>query len=96
MSVADQALAAEMGITSDMLAQPDAGAMSVWPDHVAAVRLFQAMRTQWRTGPAGAVGLDYDVLERVAGWLGLPAVDADLFADLQVMEAEVLDAWDKK
>jgi hypothetical protein len=51
--------------------------------------MFLRCQTQWRTGPAGLIGLDYlavDLLCRLYG-----ATDpAELLEDLQVIEGEVL------
>ena len=57
------------------------------------VRVFMAVQTQWRYGPSGhpsghPTGLDYAGV-RVAV-LGLGLRFKDVFAGLQVMEAEVL------
>lgn len=54
-----------------------------------AVRLFEAMATQWRMGPAGAAGLDYAVLPWLARRLRLRCRRRDV-ANLRVMEAEAL------
>lgn len=70
-------------------------------DEGRAVRLFQAMATQWNwsvmggTGPFGgiigrvATGLRYEAMPAVAVALGL-TIDRQLFADLQLIEAEAL------
>ena len=49
------------------------------------------MHTQWRVGPAGAVGLDYSVLPRMEHEAGVPKnLRSDVFHDLRVMEDEAL------
>lgn len=70
-------------------------------DEGRAVRLFQAMATQWNRsvmGTAGlgggiissmATGLRYEALPVVAAALDL-VVDRQIFADLQLIEAEAL------
>jgi hypothetical protein len=59
----------------------------VWP----AVLLLQRLRTQWRVGIGGAVGLDYSVMYRMMDRMGLDVEAYDqLEADIQVMENEVL------
>lgn len=59
----------------------------MWP----AVLLLQRLRTQWRVGMGGAVGLDYGVMYRMMDRMEL---DKDAYnqleADIQVMEDEVL------
>lgn len=59
----------------------------MWP----AVLLLQRLRTQWRVGMGGAVGLDYSVMYRMMDRMGLDKDAYDqLEADIQVMEDEVL------
>lgn len=79
-------------------AQP--AAFRVHPDNVNAVRLFQAMGTQWNMvsfvtldrAELRCVGLRYEVLDRVARGLGIEEGPSD-FSRLQIMEAEALVAW---
>lgn len=59
----------------------------IWP----ALRVFEAMSTQWRVGMGGPVGLDYNAIPPVATMLGMKRREiTDLFQDLRVMEAEAL------
>ncbi|UZE15177.1 DUF1799 domain-containing protein [Pseudomonas sp. B21-053] len=63
----------------------------VWSDNWPAFCLFNALATQWRTGACGATGLDYTSIRDVAGYLGIKKKQiAEIFPDLQVMEAEAL------
>lgn len=66
----------------------------LWPCNVGAWQAFQALRTQWRTGMAGATGLDYAA---VIAWLGLQghrgAAARRLMAGIQACEAGTLQAW---
>lgn len=67
------------------------GEVEVWPCCWDAVRLFEAMSTQWRAGMCGAYGLDYGVVRDVARLIGLKAKALpDAFADLRILEAEAL------
>lgn len=51
------------------------------------------MRTQWRVGMSGPVGLDYNVLFRVLDRLNLSYDDYDeMFADVRAMESAALCA----
>lgn len=51
------------------------------------------MRTQWRIGMSGPVGLDYGVLFRILDRLNLSPDDYDeMFADVRVMESAALEA----
>ncbi len=71
----------------------EAPPLLVWPDNKQAVRVFLAMRTQWRPGPAGATGLDYSALPEV--WRRTqtaPADRDDVFAALQLLEGAALSA----
>lgn len=65
---------------------------AVWPENLAAARLFMSMQTQWRMGPAGAIGLDYGVLP---SWcrLGSSRSAQRVMSGLQTMESEWLCAF---
>jgi hypothetical protein len=78
-------------IPAGWLPAADAHLIELWPDQVPAVRLFDAMLTQWRIGPSGPVGLDYGVMAWVASRIGLTPDDlADSFEDIRDMEDEAL------
>jgi hypothetical protein len=57
----------------------------LWPEHWPAVDLFMRCFTQWRTGPAGLMGLDYNVVIALAGIYQVADLPATL-EELQVME----------
>lgn len=79
---------AAFGLTAADLAEED---LQVWPDLWPALRVFEALGTQWRIAPGGPYGLDYTALPVVASMLGIGrrALGA-LFPDLRAMEAEAL------
>lgn len=53
--------------------------------------LFCRMGTQWRTGIAGATGLDYNVLLRLMDEHEFAGADRrELLDDIQVLEAEAI------
>ena len=63
--------------------------MEVWPENWPVLRLFDAMRTQWRVGFGGAYGMDYGVLPTVMDFLGI--TDREYaFEGLRVMEEAAL------
>lgn len=68
-------------------------APEVLPEQLEALTLYDAVSTQWRRGPSGAVtGLDYagvESLMRVQGLRG--ETRRELFAALRVMERETLN-----
>ena len=65
--------------------------VEVWPDNWQAFRLFNALGTQWRTGPVGATGLDYSVIREVSILIGIKKRQIpEIFPYLQIMEAEAL------
>ena len=71
--------------------------VEIWPDNWTVFRLFNALGTQWRTGAAGATGLDYSVIREVAALIGIKKRQIpELFPDLQVMEAEALAVMAEK
>lgn len=74
-----------------------AGLPELWPEHVPAMRLFEAMQTQWVVGPAGPIGLNYEALPVVEKRLGLSKRDLRVtFAHLQTMEVEALKWFGEK
>lgn len=61
------------------------------PDNEPAVSLLLSVATQWRTGPGGVIGLDYDTLFALLDRRGVAHADQlDLLEAVQVMESEVL------
>jgi hypothetical protein len=72
----------------------DTSSTDIWPENVNAFLVFDAMRTQWRVGMAGATGLDYAALPATLDLLDIE-FDEDttrkqLFSQLRVMEYEAL------
>lgn len=84
--------AATIGIRDEAGDEAEDDAVAIWPEHEDVVRLFLALGTQWRVGGmAGApLGLEYGAIETTGRLMGIE-VTPDLFADLQVMEAEARD-----
>lgn len=63
----------------------------VWPDNLQAVNVFISMATQWRIGPAGATGLDYNALPFVMRACDVKAADrADVLDDVRTLEDAAL------
>lgn len=65
--------------------------LHLWAWHMDALRLFEALRTQWRRqviGPVGLFyeGLRYECLPAVYAALGLDMNDANLFNQLRTLE----------
>lgn len=73
-------------------AEPDERA-TVWPENWPIVQLFIDVQTQWRRRPDGRpAGLDYQAVEAVMRMRRLRD-RSTLLSGIQVMEAEVLDAF---
>lgn len=86
---ADEMMAADQAATPDEV--------ELWPEHLDAVNLFDAMRTQWRMGARGAIGLDYAVLPMVERDLGLRRRGwRQRRADMRVIEDEALQILDER
>lgn len=66
----------------------------MWPEHEDAVMLFLQCQTQWRTGGAGVIGLDYGVVLQM---MDLYAVSnrRQALEDLQIMEKRAKDLINK-
>lgn len=74
-----------------------ADAVDVWPDNLAAIEVFVAMSTQWRVGPGGVYGLDYNVMYRLMDRLGLSHADYDEMEHcLRTLEDAALEQMRKK
>lgn len=68
----------------------------IWPDNVQAVNVFLSLLTQWRVGPRGVIGLDYNVLYRKMDRMRLSEDRYDeLEAEIQLMEDAALDEIQK-
>lgn len=72
--------------------------VEIWPDHLHAFNLFNAMNTQWRIAAGGGVvGLDYNAIPAVMLMLGIPRSErATVFTDLRVFESVALSHLNKK
>lgn len=63
----------------------------IWPEHLDAYTVFDAMSTQWQVGYSGRVGLRYEVLSELWRRLKIPPEKRDeVFECIQVMEGAVL------
>lgn len=63
----------------------------VWPDNQPAIALYNKCFTQLRSGAAGPIGLDHNIVFHHMGRMALDAEAYDaLFDDIRVMEAEFL------
>ncbi|MBO9717526.1 MAG: DUF1799 domain-containing protein [Pseudoxanthomonas sp.] len=92
----DASALAALGLTPEDFPEHEAE-FDVWPDNAVAVNVFIAMQTQWRTGLAGATGLDYAALPAVLRLVGVPEPDQpDTFECLRSMEAEALTIMERK
>ena len=72
----------------------EADETEVWPENWPVLRLFDAMRTQWRVSYGGAYGFDYAALPAVMDLLQ-PPDRLWAFEGLRVMEAEALEIMHK-
>jgi hypothetical protein len=65
----------------------------VWPENWPAWQLFNRIDTQWRVGPKGATGLDYNVLLRFLDRMRLSDDDYEqMLNDISVIEQSALAA----
>lgn len=69
----------------------DVEPIEVWPENEAAVDVYCAMRTQWRVGFGGALGLDYNALPTVLKLTGQKRETwPELFEAIRVLEVTEL------
>ena len=59
------------------------------------MQMFLRCQTQWRTGPAGVIGLDYLALDLAFRLYGADD-PATMLEDIQVIEGEILLAAQKE
>jgi hypothetical protein len=57
--------------------------------------MFLRCQTQWRTGPAGLIGLDYLAIDLVFRLYGADD-PATMLESIQIMEGEILQAVQEK
>lgn len=64
----------------------------VWPCNVQAVNLFIEVGTQWRVGPSGPYGLDYNIVYDEIYRIGLGAEAVQqMKADIRILEDAALE-----
>ena len=74
----------------------DDGNFGVWPENSRALDAFLLCRRQWRVGPMGGyLGLDYPGAEAKLR-MSAVEVDAELLADLDVIEGAALEVLNAK
>lgn len=77
------------GLVSQEPEQESEPPFEVWPENKDAVTMFVAASTQWRTGPGGVTGLDYNALFRLMELYVIKDQRETLEA-VQVMESTAL------
>lgn len=73
--------------------------VDVWPENHDAYFAFCACSTQWRTGMAGATGLDYIAVLAVIDRMFRERSDGErdaVFADVRVIELAALEKMSEK
>jgi hypothetical protein len=91
----DRAVMNMFGLTEDDYA--DESVVEVWPDNWDAVLLFHRLGSQWRVGPGGIFGLDYNVLYRMMDRMSLtPERYDELEEEIQVLEAAAVEEMHKE
>lgn len=69
------------------------GTTEIWPENLRTFEVFEAMCRQWRMGPGGPTGLDYNVLPMIWRLYRVkPKDQRALFDDVRVMESAALGA----
>ena len=92
----DEALAAFGLVLEEAAPAHDDRVFYLWPELQPVLLAWVCVQTQWRTGMAGATGLDYagvDAIVRTRRLARGRRRCAQLMADLQVMERAALDEW---
>lgn len=70
--------------------------MELWPENVAAINLFCSISSQFRNGPGGPTGLDYNVVFHELDRAKLPPDEYDdLLWCIRAIEHAALDEMHK-
>ncbi|MFA5662402.1 DUF1799 domain-containing protein [Castellaniella sp.] len=65
----------------------------LWPENVRALDFFLRLSTQWRVGPGGVYGMDYNPVFHELDRAGMSSEEYDeLLEDVRVMESAALAA----
>lgn len=80
----------------DDLDDPAGDIVYLWPECVEVWGFWQQLQTQWRTGMAGATGLDYAAVRAYLDEQGIEpgSQRREIFACLQACESATLKAWE--
>lgn len=75
----------------------DEWTVEVWPENVEAINLFCKISSQWRVGPGGPYGLDYNVLYQKMDRMGLtPERYEELEDEIRTLEDGALEEMRKE
>lgn len=79
-----------LGLPVDLIEESEGHRYSgseIYPDNALTVSVFADIKTQWRVGTSGVIGLDYNVLPFVYKIREVKMSDrADVFEGIQIME----------
>lgn len=92
--------AGRMGLPTDLVSEAEnfkGCEHGIFPDNAITVAIFQDMLTQWRTGPGGIIGFDYNVLPFIFRTRRIKREEReDTFDCLQIMERAAINAIHQK
>ena len=80
---------------ADLIGSQAPKVFGVWPENWPAVELFMLCQTQWRTGPAGLLGLDYGAVLAMANLWSVEHV-REVMSGVQIIEATILAQLSKR
>ncbi|UAA39408.1 DUF1799 domain-containing protein [Paraneptunicella aestuarii] len=67
--------------------------LEIWPETLPAIRLFAKSMTQWRAGPTGIIGLDYNAINLLMDYDAIPMAErGELMSDIAQLEIGYLQA----
>lgn len=96
----DEALAA-FGLVAERPLVDRVEPFYLWPECLDALTLFNGVQTQWRVGPMGPTGLDYDGVRASPAWYRLgrrlpPERCEEVLEEVSVMEHAYLGELAKR
>ena len=76
---------------SPKFAQAREQTLEIWPETLPAIRLFAKSLTQWRAGPTGIIGLDYNAINLLMEYDAIPMSErGELMSDITHLELSLI------
>lgn len=85
----DEGALSAFGFTTDDFASDE---VVIWHENYISFQVFESLSTQWNIGMSGRTGINYQSIPIVLQMLDVEQEEhKDIFADIRIMEHEVLN-----